>query len=73
MESRDLRGEVSKQINCFDFQLECLQSSKNISLYRRIGRNRPIVSIDGYDGTVHHGPFQISRGRRISIDGLDAI
>ena len=57
MESRDSRGEVSKQINCFDFQLECLQSSKNISLYRVFYRNRPIETIDGYDETVHDGPF----------------
>ena len=57
MESRDSRGEVSKQINCFDFQLECLQSSKNISLYRVFDRNRPIEMIDGYDETVHDGPF----------------
>ena len=37
------------------------------------GRNRPIVSIDGYDETVHRGPFQISRGRRIVMDGHDLI
>ena len=29
------------------------------------GRNRSIVSIDGYDGMVHRGPFQLSRDRRI--------
>ena len=29
------------------------------------GRNRPIVLIDGYDGTIHRGPFQLSRDRRI--------
>ena len=73
MESRDSRGEVSKQINCFDFQLECLQSSKNRSFYNIFGCNRPIILINGYDETVHRGPFQISRGRRIPIDGLDAI
>ena len=52
-----LEGEVSKWINCFDFQLECLQSPKNISLYRVFYRNRPIETIDGYDETVHDGPF----------------
>ena len=71
IESRDSRGEVSKQINCFDFQLECLQSSKNMSFYSVFGRNRLIVSIDGYDGTVHHGPFRLSRGRSILMNGLD--
>ena len=60
MESRDSRGEVSRQI-----KLECLQSSKNISLYSLIGHNRPIFLIDGYDKTVHRGPFQLSRDRWI--------
>ena len=40
---------------------ECLQKSKNASFYRLIGHNHPIVLIDGYDKTVHHGPFQLSR------------
>ena len=62
---------MSKQINCFDFQLECLQSSKNMSFYSVFGRNRLIVSIDGYDGTVHRGPFCLSRGRSILMNGLD--
>ena len=53
---RDLRGEVSKQINCFDFQLECLESPKNISIYTLFGRNRSIETIDSYDGMVHRGP-----------------
>ena len=57
MELRDSRGEVSKQIKFLDFQLECLQSSKNISLYRIFDRNRPIETIDGYHETVHDGPF----------------
>ena len=42
-------------------------------VYRVFGRNRPIETIDGYDGTVHRGPFQLSRSRLISIDGLDAL
>ena len=45
--------------------------SKNMSFYRAFHRNRPIEMIDGYDGTVHRGPFQISRGRLILINGLD--
>ena len=44
---------------------ECLQRTKNTSFYSVFGRNRPIVSIDGYDETVHRGPFQLSRDRRI--------
>ena len=47
--------------------------SKNKSFYRAFDRNHLIVSIDGYDGTVHRGPFQLSRNRSMSIDGLDAL
>ena len=57
MESRDLRREVSKQINLLDFKLKCITNQKNISFYRVFGRNRPIETIDGYDETVHRGPF----------------
>ena len=39
--------------------------SKNKSISRAFGRNRPIVSIDDYDGMVHRGPFQLSLDRRI--------
>ena len=45
---------------------------KNKSLYRASFRNRPIVSIDGYDGTVNRGPFQKYRSRPIVMDGPDA-
>ena len=44
---------------------EYLQSLKNISLYKLIGRNRPIVLIDGYNETVHRGSFQLSLDRWI--------
>ena len=71
MESRDLRREVSKQINLLDFKLECLQIGRTCLIYRLFGRNRPIETIDGYNGTVHRGPFQLSYSRRILMDGLD--
>ena len=45
---------------------------KNKSFYRAPFRNRPIVSIDGYDGTVHCEPFQKYRSRPIVMDGPDA-
>ena len=45
--------------------------SKNKSFYRAFDRNRPIETVDGYDGTVHRGPFQISRGRPIVMKGSD--
>ena len=71
MESGDSRRLVSKQINLDWFQLECLQTMKNISLYRAFDRNRPIKTIDGYDETVHRGPFRLSRDLRIVMDGHD--
>ena len=46
---------------------ECLQKSKNTSVYRRIGRNRPIALINGSDETVHHEPLPLSRGFPIAI------
>ena len=50
-----------------------LTNVKNESFYRANFRNRPIVSIDGYDETVHHGPFRLSRDRPILINGPDLI
>ena len=50
-----------------------LTNVKNESFYRANFRNRPIVWIDGYDETVHHGPFRLSRDRRIVMDGHDLI
>ena len=50
-----------------------LKNVKNTSFYRRKFHNRPIKTIDGYDETIHHGPFQLSRDRRIVIDGNDLI
>ena len=73
MESRDSRGELSKQIKLLDFHLKCIQSSKNMSFYRVSDRNRPIETIDGYDELVHRGPFRLNRNRRIVMDGMDLI
>ena len=35
-----------------------LYKSEEHVFYRVFGRNRPIETIDGYDGTVHRGPFK---------------
>ena len=59
---RERRGEVSRQINFFDFQLKCFRISKNMPFYSTFGRNRPIKMINGYDETVHDRPFQKYRG-----------
>ena len=73
MELRDSRREVSKQINLLDFKLECLQIGRTCLIYRLFGRNRLIEMIDVYDGTVHRGPFQLSRSRPILMDGPDEV
>ena len=73
MELRDSRREVSKQINLLDFKLEYLQIGRTCLIYRIFGRNRPIKMIDVYDGTVHRGPFQLSRSRPILMDGPDEV
>ena len=46
---------------------ECLQKSKNASIYKQIGRNRPISMINGCDETVHHEPLPLSHDRSIAI------
>ena len=55
-----------------DFQLKCIEFWKNTSFISTFGCNCPIVSIDGYHGTVHRGPFRLSRGQPILMNGLDA-
>ena len=64
---------MSRQVNLIEIQLECFRTTKNKSIYRAFDRNRPIKTIDGYDETVHHGPFQLSRDRRIVMDSHDLI
>ena len=69
------RNEIER---CLDSQLlesqtRMLRIVKNMSIYTKFGRNRPIVLIDGYDETVHDGPFRLIRGRRIVMDGHDLI
>ena len=72
MESRETRGMVSRQFNLIEIQLECLQTMKNKSFYRAFDRNRPIVSIDGYDETSMMDRFGKYRGGPILINGPDA-
>ena len=53
------------------FALECLRNRKKISIYTHFGRNSPIVWINGYDETVHRGPFQLYRSRPILMERPD--
>ena len=46
---------------------------KNRAFYRAKFRNRLIKTINGYDETVHRGPFRLSRDRRIVMDGHNLI
>ena len=71
MESRETRERVSRQFNWIEISTRMLRTSEELSIYTKFGRNRPIETIDGYDGTVHRGPFQLSRSRPISINGPD--
>ena len=70
MRSRETRGDVSRQINLFDFHSNALERRRT-QFYSTFGRNRLIETIDGYDGTVHRGPFQKSCSRLILMNGLD--
>ena len=45
--------------------LECLQKTKNSSIYRVFDHNGPIVSINGYDETSTMDRFRKCRDRRI--------
>ena len=70
--------KINERERCLDSQLlesqtRILKNVKNTSIYRAFDRNRPIKTIDGYDETVHRGPFQLSRDRQIVIDGHDLI
>ena len=78
MEEEHSEIERNERERCLDSQLlesqtRMLKNMKNTSFYRRKFRNRLIKTIDGYDETVHRGPFQLSRDRRIAIDGHDLI
>ena len=50
-----------------------LTNGKNRSFYMANFHNRPIVSIDGYDETVHRRPFRLSLDRQIVMDDHDLI
>ena len=71
MESRETRERVSRQFNWIEISTRMLRTLEEHSIYTKFGRNRSIETIDGYDGTVHRGPFCLSRGRPIPMNGLD--
>ena len=73
LRSRETRERGVLTVNWIESQTRMLKNVKNTSIYRASDRNRPIKTIDGYDETVHRGPFQLSRDRRIMIDGHDLI
>ena len=47
-----------------------LTNWKNMPFYKVFGRNRSIETIDGYDETVHRGPFWTYRSRRICDEAV---
>ena len=68
-----MRERVSRQLNWIEISTRMLTFVKNKSIYWAFDRNRPIKTIDGYDETVHRGPFRLSRDRQIVMDGHDLI
>ena len=73
LRSRETRERGVLTVNWIEPQTRMLKNVKNTCIYRAFDCNRPIKTIDGYDETVHRGPFQLSRDRRIMIDGHDLI
>ena len=71
MELREMRERVSRELNWIEISTRLLRTSEEHSIYTKFGRNRLMKMIDGYDGTVHRGPFHLSRGRPIPVNGLD--
>ena len=71
MESRETRERVSRQFNWIEISTRMLRTLEEHSIYTKFGRNCPIETIDGYDRTVHRGPFHLSHGRPIPMNGLD--
>ena len=65
MESRETRRMVSRQLNYIEIQLRCLQRRRTSLFKGFFYRNRPIVSIDGYDETSTMDCFGKCRDRRI--------
>ena len=64
---------MSTHLDWIEISTQMLTFVKNKSIYRAFDRNRPIKMIDGYDETLHRGPFQLCRDRRIVMDGHDLI
>ena len=62
---------MSVQFNWIEISTRMLRTSEEHSIYTKFGHNYLIETIDGYDGTVHRGPFRLSRGRSIPMNGLD--
>ena len=73
LRSRETRERGVLTVNWIESQTRMLKNLKNMPFYRAKIRNRPIKTIDGYDETVHRGPFRKCRSRPIAMDGPDAI
>ena len=73
IESREMSGIVSRQFNLIEIQLEYIQRRRTSLFKGNLGVTVRSFQIDGYDETVHRGPFRLSRDRRIMMDGHDLI
>ena len=57
MESREMRGLVSRQVNLIEIQLEYIERRRTRLFIGRNEENRPISLINGRDETVDHEPL----------------
>ena len=73
LRSRETRERGVLTVNWIESQTRMLTFVKNMAFYRPNFRNRSIVSIDGYNGMVHRGPFRKYRSRLITMEGPDVI
>ena len=71
MESRETSGMVSRQFNFIEIQLECIHRRRTRLFKLNLGVTVRSKRSDGYDETVHRGPFRLSPSRPIWIDGSD--
>ena len=65
MGSRETRGEVAKQINCFDFQLECLEHQRTPLFIHILG-----VTVRSKRSTVTMKRSTVDRFENVAAVGL---
>ena len=62
---------MSKQINWIDLLSNALQIGRTSQFIGHLGVTIQLISIDGFDETVHREPFQLNHGRPILMNRSD--